>query len=107
MLRGHVRCLLIAEKVLSHSQDVARSVHAIFRRTKIFEKWSSSHSLIAVASVDPRCDFGISSQFFTHKVISWSMTSGLIKSALYIPMAGASFVTIADYITILELGIEL
>ena len=96
VLRSHLRCLLIAEKLLSHSQDVTGSVHAIFRSTKIFGKWSSSRSLIAVASVDPRYDFGHTSHFFIHKVISWSTMSGLIKSALYISMTGASFVTISD-----------
>ena len=96
MLRSHVQCLFIAEKLLSHSQDVTGSVHAIFRSRKIFEKWSSSHSLVAFASVDPRCDFGTSSLFFIHKVISWSTMSGLIKSALYILLTGAIFVTISD-----------
>ena len=96
MLRSDVRCLLIAEKLLSHSQDVTGSVHAIFRRTKTFGKWFLSHSSIAVASVDPRCDFGTSSHFFIHKVISWSTMSELIKSALHISMTGASFVTISD-----------
>ena len=70
-------------------------MHAIFRSTKIFGKLSSSHSLFAIASVDPRCDFGTSSHFFIHKVISWSTMSGLIKFALYISMTGASFVTIS------------
>ena len=96
LLRNHVRCVLIIEKLLSHSQDVTRNVHAIFRSTKIFGKWSLSHSVMAVASVDPRCDFGTSSHFFIHKVISWSTMSELIKSALHISMTGASFVTISD-----------
>ena len=61
VLHSSVRCLLIAEKLLTHSQDVTGSVHAISRSTKIFEKWSLSNSLIAVATVDPRCDFGTSS----------------------------------------------
>ena len=61
LLHSSVRCLLIAEKLLSHSQDVTGSVHAISRSTKIFEKWSQSNSLIAVATVDPRCDFRTSS----------------------------------------------
>ena len=103
VLHSHVRCLLIAEKLLSHSQDVTGSVHMIFRSTKIFRKWSSSDPLIAVVSVDPHCDFGRSSHLVIHKVISWSIMSGLIKSALYISMAGASFVTAP----ILELVIEL
>ena len=81
---------------LSHSQDVKGSVHAIFRSTKIFGKWSSSHSLTAVASVDPRCNFGTSSHFFIHKKVSWSAMSGLIKYAMYISMTGASFVRISD-----------
>ena len=89
-------CLLIAEKLLSHSQDVTGSVHVILRSTKIFGKWSSSHSSIAVASVDPSCDFGTSSHFFIHKVISWSTMSGLIKFAVNISMTGASFVTISE-----------
>ena len=71
-------------------------MHAIFRSTKIFGKLSSSHSLIAVASVDPRCDFGTYSHFFIHKVISWLTMPGLIKSALYISMAAARFVTVSD-----------
>ena len=85
MLRSHVRCLLMAEKLLSRSQDVTGSANAIFRSTKIFGKWSSSHSLIAV--------FGTSSYLFIHKVISWSIMSELIKSASYMSMTGASFVT--------------
>ena len=96
LLRNHVRCVLIIEKLLSHSQDVTRNVHAIFRSTKIFGKWSLSHSVMAVASVDPRCDFGASSHFFIYKVIPWSTMSGLIKSALHISMTGASFGTISD-----------
>ena len=100
MLRSHVWCLLIAEKLLSHSQEVTESVHAIFRSTKIFGKWSSSHSFIAVASVDPRCDFRTSSHFFIHKVVSWSTMSGLIKSAFYISMTGDSFATISDSLRI-------
>ena len=96
MLRSNVWCLLIAEKLLSHSQDVTGSVHVIFRSTKIFGEWSLSHSSIAVVSVDPSCDFGTSSHFFIHKVISWSTMSWLIKFTLNISMTGASFVTISD-----------
>ena len=98
VLRSHVRCFLIAEKLLSHLQEATGSVHEIFRSTKIFGKWSFSHSLIAVASVDPRCDFRFWNIFpLFHLQGNFLVNNvGLIKSALNISMAGASFVTLSN-----------
>ena len=97
MVRSDVGCFLIVDKLLSHLQDVTGSVHEIFRSTKIFGKWSFSHSLIAVASVDPRCDFRFWNIFplFYPQGNFLVNNVGLIKSALNISMAGGSFLTIS------------
>ena len=95
-LHSHVRCLLIAEKLLSHSQDVTRSVQMIFRRTKIFGKWSSSHSF------DRCCQCRSTLRFWNilplfHSQSNFLVNDGwVIKYALYISMTGASFATISD-----------
>ena len=81
---SHVLNHLIAEKLRSHSEDVTGSVHPIFRSSKRFGYWISSHFLMALASVSGQSYWSTVDHFLFHNINSWSTASGFGRSLSYI-----------------------
>ena len=61
------RNLLIAEKLLSHSQDVTDNVHPIFKSTNEFGNLFSLHFFTDSASVEGRDSAEVEDHLFSHK----------------------------------------
>ena len=81
---SHVLNRLIGEKLRSHPEDVKGSVHPIFRSSKRFGYWISSHFLMTLASVSALSSRSTVDHFLFHNINSWSTASGFGRSLSYI-----------------------
>ena len=67
LLLSQFRNLLIAEKLLSHSQDVTCNMHPIYKSTNTFGNLFSSHFFTDSASVEGRDSAEVENYLFFYK----------------------------------------